>query len=212
MIRTLIFAADAKLRRALEQLPEKDSSITIGGSADDWKSLVRLADKSPAAVVLTQEMPSTEQLQDWPVRHSDTAWVLFLASKGKLAGLEALHAGASAILPPDANLAEIIATIRMVADGLAVIPQHLVAALSSGLEIVSRRSSENDDDQPRLSKREMAVLTALADGLSNKEIARQLRISFHTVKFHIASILEKLEVDTRTEAIVKAVQLGMVML
>jgi DNA-binding NarL/FixJ family response regulator len=208
MIRTLIFAVDAKLRHALEQLPEKDSSITIGGSADDWKSLVRLADKSPAAVVLTQEMPSTEQLQDWRVRHNDTAWVLFLAPKSELAGLEALRAGASAILRPDANLAEIIATIRMVAGGLAVIPQHLVAAF----EIVSGRSSETDDDQPRLSKREMAVLTAMADGLSNKEIARQLGISFHTVKFHVGSILEKLEVDTRTEAIVKAVQLGMVML
>jgi two-component system, NarL family, response regulator YdfI len=212
MIRTLIFAVDAKLRHALEQLPEKDSSITIGGSADDWKSLVRLADKSPAAVVLTQEMPSTEQLQDWRVRHNDTAWVLFLAPKSELAGLEALRAGASAILRPDANLAEIIATIRMVAGGLAVIPQHLVAALSGGFEIVSGRSSETDDDQPRLSKREMAVLTAMADGLSNKEIARQLGISFHTVKFHVGSILEKLEVDTRTEAIVKAVQLGMVML
>jgi DNA-binding NarL/FixJ family response regulator len=58
----------------------------------------------------------------------------------------------------------------------------------------------------------MAVLTAMADGLSNKGIARRLGISFHTVKFHVASILEKLDVDTRTEAIVKAVQLGMVML
>ena len=63
-----------------------------------------------------------------------------------------------------------------------------------------------------LSKREMAVLTAMADGLSNKEIARRLGISFHTVKFHVASILEKLEVDTRTEAVIKAAQLGLVML
>jgi two-component system, NarL family, response regulator YdfI len=212
MIRTFIFAVDAKLRHTLEQLPQKDSSITIGGSADDWKSLVRLADKSPAAVVLTQEMPSSEQLQDWRVRHNDTAWVLFLAPESKLAGLEALRVGASAILPPYASLPEVIATIRMVAAGLAVIPQHLVAALSGGPESVSGRPSETDDDQPRLSKREMAVLTTIADGLSNKEIARRLGISIHTVKFHVASILEKLEVDTRTEAIVKAVQLGMVML
>jgi DNA-binding NarL/FixJ family response regulator len=212
MIRTFIFAVDAKLRHTLEQLPEKDSSITICGSADDWKSLVRLADKSPAAVVLTQEMPSSEQLQDWRVRHNDTAWVLFLAPESNLAGLEALRAGASAILPPYASLPEVIATIRMVAAGLAVIPQHLVEALSGGPESVNGRPSETDDDQPRLSKREMAVLTTMADGLSNKEIARRLGISIHTVKFHVASILEKLEVDTRTEALVKAVQLGMVML
>jgi DNA-binding NarL/FixJ family response regulator len=58
----------------------------------------------------------------------------------------------------------------------------------------------------------MAVLMAMADGLSNKEIARRLGVSFHTVKFHVASILEKIEADTRTEAVIKAAQVGLVML
>jgi len=84
--------------------------------------------------------------------------------------------------------------------------------LSGKAEIVNRRSGEVEDRRTRLSKRERAVLTAIADGLSNKEIARRLRISFHAVKFHVASILEKLEVDTRTEAVIKAAQLGPVML
>ena len=59
--------------------------------------------------------------------------------------------------------------------------------------------------------RELEVL-AMADGATNKAIARRLGISFHTVKFHVAAILEKLDADIRTEAVMKAAQLGIVML
>ena len=74
-----------------------------------------------------------------------------------------------------------------------VFPQQLLAALLSRAEISNGQLHEADEDhRPRLSKREIAVLTAMTDGLSNKEIARRLEISFHTVKFHVASILENL--------------------
>src|SRR5262249_32802341 len=107
---------------------------------------------------------------------------------------------------------EIIAAIKMVAEGLAIFPQKLLTALFSRAEIADGRSGQTDGGRPRLSERERNVLTAMADGLSNKEIARLLGISFHTVKFHVASILEKLEVETRIEAVIKAAQLGLGML
>src|SRR6516225_7150103 len=64
----------------------------------------------------------------------------------------------------------------------------------------------------RLTRRELEVLAAMADGASNKAIARRLGISFHTAKFHVAAILAKLDADSRTEAVAKAAQLGLVML
>jgi DNA-binding NarL/FixJ family response regulator len=63
-----------------------------------------------------------------------------------------------------------------------------------------------------LTPRELEVLSAMADGASNKVIARRLGISFHTAKFHVAAILAKLDADTRTEAVAKAAHLGLVML
>jgi two-component system, NarL family, response regulator YdfI len=213
MIGVLIFAVDAKLRRTLEQLPQKDAAIAIVGIADDQPSLVSVTETSNVDVVLAQEMPSAELLTEWRVRRNTPAWVLFLDPADGRAAADALTAGASAILPSSTDLTEIITIIRVVAKGLVVIQRQLLAALLSGSEISNGHLQDDDDDHhPRLSKREIAVLTAITDGLSNKEIARRLGISFHTVKFHVASILEKLEVDTRAEAVFKAAQLGIVML
>jgi DNA-binding NarL/FixJ family response regulator len=208
MIRVLIFCVDAKLRRSLEQVAQQDPGITVVGIADDHRSFVRLADRFDPDVVLTQGMPNAR----WRVRQNAAAWVVFVDHKSERAGFEALSAGASAILPLSANLSEIIAAIRLVAGGLVVFPQKLFTKSSDKPGIVGGRSNETEGGSTGLSKRERAVLTAMADGLSNKEIARRLGISFHTVKFHVASILEKLDVDTRTEAVIKAAQLGLVML
>ena len=67
-------------------------------------------------------------------------------------------------------------------------------------------------DGAALTPRELEVLAALADGAPNKMIARRLGISFHTVKFHVASILDKLDADSRTEAVAEAARRGLVML
>ena len=212
MIRVLIFSVDAKLRRSLEQVAQQDPGITVVGIADDHRSFVRLADRFDPDVVLTQGMPNDVPFTRSRVRQNAAAWVVFVDHKSERAGFEALSAGASAILPLSANLSEIIAAIRLVAGGLVVFPQKLFTKSTDKPGIVGGRSNETEGGSTGLSKRERAVLTAMADGLSNKEIARRLGISFHTVKFHVASILEKLDVDTRTEAVIKAAQLGLVML
>ena len=82
----------------------------------------------------------------------------------------------------------------------------------SGASFVGELLDDKDPDRVRLTPRELEVLAAMADGVSNKAIAARLGISFHTAKFHVAAIRAKLNADSRTEAVARAAQLGLVML
>ena len=212
MVAIAIFSVDQTLRRRLEQLPRKDPAITLVGMADSPGALLALAERHDLDVVLTGEVPASEQLADWQARHRRTAWIVFPAKADEQKSLEALGAGASAVLSRSADPTEIVATIRALGSGLVVLQRSLLAALLDKSAAAAAPPNGDADGNPRLTAREIEVLAAMADGASNKEIARRLDISFHTVKFHVAAILDKLEAESRTEAVVKASQLGIVML
>jgi DNA-binding NarL/FixJ family response regulator len=212
MVAIAIFSVDQTLRRRLEQLPRKDPAITLVGIADSPAALLALAEKHDLDVVLSGEVPAAELLADWQAWHRRPAWIVFLAKADEQKSLEALGAGASAVLSRSADLTEIVAVIRALASGFIVLQRPLLVALLDQSAAAAEPSNRDADGTPRLTAREIEVLAALADGASNKEIARRLDISFHTVKFHVAAILDKLEAESRTEAVVKASQLGIVML
>jgi DNA-binding NarL/FixJ family response regulator len=212
MVAIAIFSVDQTLRRRLEQLPRKDPAITLVGIADSPAALLALAERHDLDVVLSGEVPAAELLADWQARHRRPAWIVFPAKADEQKSLEALGAGASAVLSRSADPTEIVAVIRTLASGFIVLQRPLLAALLDQSAAAAEPSNRDADGTPRLTAREIEVLAALADGASNKEIARRLDISFHTVKFHVAAILDKLEAESRTEAVVKASQLGIVML
>jgi DNA-binding NarL/FixJ family response regulator len=212
MVAIVIFSVDQTLRRRLEQLPRKDPAITLVGIADSPAALLALAERHDLDVVLSGEVPAAELLADWQARHRRPAWIVFLAKADEQESLEALGAGASAVLSRSADPTEIVAVIRALASGFIVLQRPLLVALLDQSAAAAEPSNRDADGTPRLTAREIEVLAALADGASNKEIARRLDISFHTVKFHVAAILDKLEAESRTEAVVKASQLGIVML
>src|SRR6516165_347875 len=170
-----------------------------------------LIDQNHANVVLA-DVPPRERLADWRIRHNQTAFVIFVDLANEEDSLDALYAGARAILPRTAKPDEIVTVIKAVTNGLAVLPGELLPTLLSGASLVGELLDDNDADRARLTPRELEVLAAMADGISNKAIARRLGISFHTAKFHVAAILAKLNADSRTEAVARAAQLGLVML
>ena len=197
--------------RSLEQLLREDSALSIAGVVDDPAAISLLIDQNHVNVVLA-DAPAREQLADWRTRHNQTAFVFFVDGADEEASLEALYAGARAILPRKAKPDDIVTAIKAVTNGLAVLPGDLFLTLLSKASLVGELLDDNDVDRARLTARELEVLAAMADGVSNKAIARRLGISFHTAKFHVAAILAKLNADSRTEAVAKAAQLGLVML
>jgi DNA-binding CsgD family transcriptional regulator len=100
------------------------------------------------------------------------------------------------VLSRDADASQIDAAIRAVAAGLIV---RLPEAMDTGFAAM-----RETDAHALLTPRELEVLAALAEGMTNKAIARRLNISLHTVKFHVESLFRKLGARTRTEAVAKA--------
>lgn len=107
----------------------------------------------------------------------------------------------------DSNPAALARALSAVCGGLIVIDLPIAPAL-----IVTSDAISIDDPAEKLTPREYEVLQLLAEGLPNKLIAQRLQISPNTVKFHINAILSKLEVQSRTEAVIRATRLGWVML
>ncbi len=119
---------------------------------------------------------------------------------------EALAAGALAALPRDAGAESLAAALRAAVQGLIVLDESFVSSL------LRDAPAPAPDLVESLTPREIEVLQLLTQGLPNKGIAQRLGISDHTVKFHVNAILGKLGVQSRGEAIVQAVRLGLVTL
>jgi len=206
-----IYSADPVLRCSLEQLLRGDPAMTVVGVADNPSAMLRLIDQNHVDAVLA-DSPPREQLADWRNRQADTAFVVLIDGYSDEDSLDALHAGARGILPRSAERFEIAVAVKAVTNGLAVLPRELLPTLLNGGSEADELLDSNDAVRTRLTPRELEVLAAMADGASNKAIARRLGISFHTAKFHVAAILDKLNADSRTEAVMRAAQLGLVML
>jgi DNA-binding NarL/FixJ family response regulator len=206
-----IYSADPVLRCSLEQLLRGDPAMTVVGVADNPSAMLRLIDQNHVDAVLA-DSPPREQLADWRNRQADTAFVVLIDGYSDEDSLDALHAGARGILPRSAERNEIAVAVKAVTNGLAVLPRELLPTLLNGGSEADELLDSNDAVRTRLTPRELEVLAAMADGASNKAIARRLGISFHTAKFHVAAILDKLNADSRTEAVMRAAQLGLVML
>jgi DNA-binding NarL/FixJ family response regulator len=212
MVAVAIYSADPALRLRLEQLIRIELGYTVASVTHDPAAVSRLIEQSRVDTVVAHA-PPREQLSNWRDRHPATTFVVIAGENDEEETLDALYAGASAILPRWAESTEIATAIDVGRRGLALLPRHVLERLLDASSPTSEESLRDDGaNRVSLTPREHEVLAAMADGASNKVIARRLGISLHTAKFHVAAILAKLDADSRTEAVARAAHLGLVML
>jgi len=201
-----IYAADAARRQRLAVDAAEAARGSSVVAADSLAALLRLIDESGAEAVIAAPSPGDWDQVDWAALSRRASLLVMVDDPARM--IEALQAGAAAVLTGSADGADIAAALAAAARGLKLLPEDAL-----GLLLPERATTSGDGEAGSvLTARELDVLAALADGASNKAIARRLGISFHTVKFHVASILAKLDAESRTEAVTQAARLGLVML
>jgi DNA-binding NarL/FixJ family response regulator len=215
---TVLLADDQELMRmAFRMLVESQPDLEIIGEAATGRQAVALTCELAPSVVLMDvrmpEMDGVEATKQILASGSDARIIILTTFDLDEYAFSALRAGASGFLLKDVPPAELIAGVRTVAQGDAVVSPRVTRRLLEeyahhlpdpaappGLPAVM-------DD---LTERELEVLLALADGLSNAEIAQRLFLSEATVKSHVGRLLTKLGLRDRVQAVVLAFQTGLV--
>lgn len=189
---------------AVTALLEADGDFDVVAAADSAAQLLRvLAQTSPDVVVLDVHMPGTDGLACLQVireRHPRIKVVMLSGIDEPRVVQRALRLGAAAFVKKEVDPRDFAAVLRQALE-------ETVASQPAGLEDADEGLQEL---RALLTPSELAVLEALARGLVNKEIARDLEIAQQTVKFHLTNVYRKLGVGNRTEAIRYAFERGLI--
>jgi DNA-binding NarL/FixJ family response regulator len=206
------------LRRVLE--PEPDIRV-VGGATDGDEALEMARRLTPDVVLLDINLPSMNGMQVTRQLKADLpgiAVIMLTAYHDENQVLYAVRAGASAYYPKDVTPDTLLGAIRQVSQGLYVIEENVLSKPELA-EWITKRFVEfgafwegAEDMFTPLSDREMDILQLITRGMSNKEVALELGISYQTVKNHMTSILRKLAVNDRTQAAIYALRKGWVRL
>jgi NarL family two-component system response regulator YdfI len=211
VIRVLIVAAAARARRALESLLHAQGCEVVGSFTVLEDAADAIAEKELDAIIIDASDSAVEDLfealQETGVAR-ETPVILLLPGASPDAVSHALRLGVRGILPPSPEPQQLAAALQAVVRELVV----LHSEEGSPIRPAAGRTAPVEELAEPLTPREREVLRLLASGLGNKEIAAELKISEHTAKFHVASILGKLGAASRAEAVSIGMRNGLILL
>jgi DNA-binding NarL/FixJ family response regulator len=206
-LRVLIISNDALARAGLAALLREQPGCEVVGQIPTGEGFPHQRDVFAPDVALLDpgwEGAGLDDLADDALA-SESCPVVALAAEAAQAGL-LWSAGAAGLLSREASGERIAAALWAVSAGLVVVdPAFSEAVLRPAPPDIAAPAEE-------LTPREMEVLRLLVEGLSNRAVAQRLGISEHTVKFHVNAIMTKLGAQSRTDAVVRATRLGLVIL
>jgi DNA-binding NarL/FixJ family response regulator len=197
-ISVLIVDDHPVVRQGLRALLEVQDGLAVVGETGDGPTAVSLATSlRPDIVLLDLKLPGMDGIAVLESLRSSGLRVLVLTSATQpSAASQAIRVGAVGVLYKDIDPDALVRAIRSVHDGNVLLAREAAGSLVRGSRVDS------------LTPREREVLSRIAEGKSNREIARLLRLSEKTVKAHVSAVLAKLGVQDRTQAAVYAVRHG----
>jgi DNA-binding NarL/FixJ family response regulator len=190
----------AILEAVARYLADVDDVEIVARAQDGDEALRLIGEHAPDVAVLDIRMPGVGGIdiaRKLSAEGSKTAVILYTGHSERSLLLEALDAGARGFLVKEAPLDDLARAIRTIGGGGTYVDPAL-AGLLAGPEAADRL--------PTVTKREREILRLLADGMRNEQVAQKLGISPLTVRSHVKNAMEKLEADTRTEAVAKALR------
>ncbi len=210
---TVVIADDQTLfREGIKDLLENEKALEVVGEAADGVEALRMVKKlKPNVILLDIKLPHMDGIEATRQIHKDCpdTNVLILSSfEDESHVMEAIQAGANGYLSKMLPASELVNALKAFANEGVMIPQPVMSKLIDGLRQMGSASAEAS--LVALTKTEIKVLALLGRGQSNKEIAARLECSVKTVKNHLNSIFQKLNVSNRTEAVVKGIDLGLI--
>jgi DNA-binding NarL/FixJ family response regulator len=205
VVRVAIAAPSEVACARIEALLAASMEVCVVGAAASTALADLLVRADPQVLVLELGSAPAQPVEEIVERIALPATVL-VSSSGP-PGRQLLDLGVRAVLPSGTPAARLIAAVKAVAAGLIVLDEH---SADIGWPSADGPPSEHERIDA-LTPRETEVLQLLAEGLPNKEIARMLEISEHTVKFHLSAVFGKLRATSRTEAVAIGIRRGLVM-
>jgi len=207
---TVLLADDQTLfREGLKDLLEDEKGIKVVGEAKTGPEAIDMVRRlKPDVVLMDIKIPEIDGISATKIireKFPQTNVIVLSSYEDEAHITEAVSAGANGYLSKMLPASELVNALKTFTSESVMIPQPIMSKLISGLrQGVSKESPE------ALTNTEMKVMTLLGRGKSNKEIAKELNCSVKTIKNHLNNVFNKLGVTNRTEAVVKAIEKGLI--